>query len=207
MKKTFIFLCICMITGTGMKAQEGDQSENVIFQVPQYLFSHGVRVDWDKKLKGGNRWLVIAPQVYWAQNSNLHDFEELIGYGLDLYLKQVFSKQNTPTGAYFAYGLTFQNHYLNYPGEKWTTYMEDGLEYQRIKNIKINQNIFKFGPNFIMGIQFELYDRLYMDLYAGMGLRVSMFGYPDHEKFDGNLISPGYTGVLPLAGVRGGISF
>lgn len=54
--------------------------------VPQYAITSGTRIDFDIRLPGKNQWLVVAPQLYLVtENSNLWDFEEMTGVGIDLY--------------------------------------------------------------------------------------------------------------------------
>ena len=207
MKKYVLFIWLFFLFFSyQINAQEDTLADRIIFQVPQYMISQGIRIDLDQKINAQNQWLVISPQFYWAKNTQMYAFDDMIGYGLDLQHKFLLSKNQSAEGVYLGYGLTYQNYYAKYHGEDWVTYHEDGVEYQTLKEKMIKQNIFKLGPNFVMGLQVELKDFLYIDAYAGMGFRIGIHAYPGRKKFDNNIFDPGYSGIMPLAGLRAGIS-
>jgi len=72
--------------------------------VPQYAITSGTRIDFDIRLPGKNQWLVVAPQLYLVtENSNLWNFEEMTGVGIDLQHRIFIGQGKDPRWAYLAY--------------------------------------------------------------------------------------------------------
>ncbi|NOY95380.1 MAG: hypothetical protein GXO81_03175 [Chlorobi bacterium] len=176
--------------------------------VPQYAFSNGARIDFDFRLKRKGQWLVVAPQVYLNNgNSNLWNFDELIGAGIDLQHKFFFKDNPVPRGAYFAYGTVFQYFSVKDEGLKSYGFEEGGSMYYGLNKDMTHTNIYKIGGNLLFGMQAVISDFLYLDAYIGTGIRLSfddrtsgLHGY--YNDWWGDL---GYSGTLIVAGIRFGI--
>ena len=107
---------------------------------------------------------------------------------------------------YFLY-----NHFnITYVEYGWRTYQYD-FDIQAIKDglHEHKTEIDKIGPNIILGYQNNLLDRIIIDFYAGAGLRYSFIETSEFtpKSFNNNIISFGYTGTVPVAGLRVGLMF
>jgi hypothetical protein len=180
--------------------------------VPQYTISGGLRFDIDLSIsKSSNQWLIVSPQVFvvsgWRYD---HEFKNLTGFGLDL-KHRVFLKPQSmkPSGYYVEYGAMFQYFSITDTRTYSTSYIEDGTEYFTVKEGEINTNLYKFGGNFHLGHQWLIGDKVYIDMYAGAGIRISHNNR--NEGFDtwyNNFwIDYGYSGTLLDGGFRLGFYF
>ena len=117
LRKVFLPLLIVFIT---FPAGAQDKVYNLSGSwVPQNLIRHGLRIDFDIRLKLSH-WLVIAPQVYldhryagpygggstWDRDEDYY-YEEMYGYGLELHHRIYLKNNNYPTGLYFSYGFNY----------------------------------------------------------------------------------------------------
>ncbi|NJK98636.1 MAG: hypothetical protein HC905_30285 [Bacteroidales bacterium] len=67
----------------------------------------------------------------------------------------------------------------------------------------------KFGGDIIIGYQTFAFDRLVVDIYAGLGGRYSEYKFKGQTKlkFNDFLYDYGFTGNILLVGVRLGLGF
>jgi hypothetical protein len=192
-------------------SQEDSASYEKTFSVgavPQYAIVNGTRLDFDVRLKKENQWLVIAPQFYnYKGNSNIWDYEELSGFGIDLNHRIYRKGKTLPTGAYFSYGPVFQYFSVKDNGLASYVYKEEGIEYVGLNEELIHTNIFKFGGNVMFGVQSMIGDIFYIDTYIGTGIRFSYDNRTSglHGYFNDWWGDLGYSGSLIVAGVRFGI--
>jgi outer membrane protein assembly factor BamA len=72
------------------------------------------------------------------------------------------------------------------------------------KNAKFNT----YGFDFTFGYQFRLVEQLFMDLYLGWGFRYSLQDTEEDEEYWSDaFLDLGYSGFLPVAGLRLGFEF
>jgi len=177
--------------------------------VPQYAISSGTRVDLDFRLKKKGQWLVVAPQFYLnTGNSNIWEFDEMAGAGIELQHKIFLKDKPEPSGIYFAYGPVFQYFSVKDEGLSAYTFEENGTEYIGLGQEMQTTNIFKTGGNLIFGMQTIFSDYFYLDAYIGTGIRFSfddrtsgLHGY--YNEWWGDI---GYSGTLLVLGFRFGVS-
>jgi len=178
--------------------------------VPQYTISGGLRFDIDRSIsKTSNQWLIISPQVFMLTGTRYnHDFEELWGVGMDVKHKIFLKPANMkPSGYYVQYGVMFQYFSITEKREHTESYTEDGAEYYTVFKGEVNSRVNKFGGNFNLGYQWLIGDKVYFDIYAGAGIRIS-----HNSNFDGfdtwynnSWADYGYSGTLLDGGFRVGV--
>jgi len=177
--------------------------------VPQYAISNGTRIDLDFRLNRKGHWLVLAPQFYLnVGNSDMWDFEEMVGAGIEVQHKLFFIDKPEPKGAYLAYGPVFQYFSVKEQGLAAYNFEEGGVEYIGLDEELIQTRITKFGGNLMVGMQTVISNFLYLDAYIGTGIRLSfdnrtsgLHGY--YNDWWGDF---GYSGTMIVAGIRFGVS-
>lgn len=180
--------------------------------VPQYTASGGLRFDIDMRIsKKSNQWLIVSPQVYMLSGDRfLHDINELTGFGLDVKHK-IYIKPNAmkPEGFYVQYGVMFQHFAITDERYHSYSYIENGVEYFGVTYGETKTQLNKFGGNFHLGYQWIVGDRIYVDLYAGPGIRLSKNNISDgfDTLFNDYWVDYGYSGTLLDAGFRIGFYF
>ncbi len=176
--------------------------------VPQYAITSGTRIDFDIRLPGRNQWLVVAPQLYLVtENSNLWNFNEMTGVGIDLQHRVFIGQGKDPRGAYLAYGPVLQYRSVRDEGLTSYQYREDDATYFGLHEEMMQTGIWKTGGNLIFGYQALASRSVYFDFYLGTGIRFSfdnrssgLHGY--YNEWWGDL---GYSGTLMVGGFRFGL--
>ena len=224
MKKIFYFLTLLLLSSSfSTKAQmpEPKEYDFLIFGVPQYILSNGLRVDFDIHKKNTPNWLIISPYYYFDRSSvdllNLggsedyydsYTYDQMFGFGMGIGRKTFLSKESVSKGFYLYYSATYKffdidgNNYIwfEYPGE-------DGFPYQRMDDIEYTMQIHSMGANATLGYQYQVFSALYIDLYIGFGVKYSYHYSPDHVtvKYNRGINDFGYTGTHVVGGIRIGI--
>ena len=145
--------------------------------------------------------LQICPQFYLSEreeDSFLDDnnqYSYLIGGGMSVYDKIFTNPDYKKFGLYLSYGLTynfFKVDYTDYSGE--TAQSASG-------------NIHKAGADLLLGYQFFIHKILSVDLYTGLGTRISYMDADgaDTERFNTGYLGYNYTGNLLQLGIRIGV--
>lgn len=232
MKKHIIyFVIVLLFTGWINKAysqseETAEENKLLVMGVPQYLLVDGLRIDLDFKMNNPKKWLVVSPIIYLQGNAknpwyggyyydyeyshdnySSSDFESLQGFGLELIFKQMFSKKTNGTGIYLGCGPVYRFTQLERDGLYWiegtlngipTTVEETGLYYT---------DIHKVGANCILGVQFQIFDNFYGDLFLGFGMRYSFVSSSKGtgHQYNSSWVDYGYSGVLMVSGFRIGV--
>jgi hypothetical protein len=181
--------------------------------VPQYSFIHGLRTDFDFRLKKNEAsWLVVAPQFYLSsKDPNLYDNDSLWGVGIELQHRYYLNNVKTlPKGTYLGYGPMFQYFSISTDRLYSEKIIENGIEYYTVKRGVVNTGIYKFGMTLTAGYQALVLDVLYFDFYVGTGLRLSFDNRlpsgltREYNNWWGNY---GYSGTLLTFGMRVGMAY
>ena len=214
MKKLLFILTFTVLVASGSFAQEKETfgPRTGIGFVPQYTISGGLRFDIDRSVsKTSNQWLIISPQVFALTGMRYdHDFEELLGVGLDLKHK-IYLNPNSmkPLGFYAEYGVMFQYFSITENRQFTEPFTENGVEYYEVVTGDLNTRLYKMGGNFHLGYQWLVGDKVYFDIYTGAGIRISHNNH--NEGFDtwynNYWVDYGYSGTLLDAGFRVGFYF
>ncbi len=167
--------------------------KSAISLVPQYAIISGIRVDYERKLKHEDKWILFAPQIYLRADTdgggNYYDYDDMTGWGLNVYYKQFLAhsrKKNanglSKTNVYFSAGPTFQHTNIN----------------RRNQTTVIN----KYGGNVNFGFQLA-FGSFLLDLYAGIGIRYALDSDGKlMDDFNDRWIDYGYSGIILDGGVR-----
>jgi len=214
MKKHLLILSLITLVSTGCFAQEKEVfgSRLGLGYVPQYTISGGMRFDIDYSIsKTSNQWLIISPQVFMLTgNRFFHEMEQLSGFGLDVKHK-IYLKPNSmkPVGFYAEYGVMFQHFSIAENRQYTERVLENGVEYYEVTEGSLNTKLYKIGGNFHLGHQWLLGDKVYFDIYAGAGIRISHNNHNDgfDTWYNNSWVDYGYSGTLLDGGFRIGFFF
>ncbi|MDW7692217.1 hypothetical protein R9C00_14250 [Flammeovirgaceae bacterium SG7u.111] len=184
--------------------------KQAVLILPQYAAVSGIRIDYERKLKDSNKWLIFSPQVYFSNtNDNFTGFDELRGIGLNLYYKKFlhYSVKENPNGLprvslYFSTGPTYQSFSLIDIEQVPVEYTEEDVSYIRFEEGKVKTRINRLGADANFGLQLN-FSNFILNPYGGIGLRYSM----DEEGnlvdfFNDEWIDFGYSGIILTGGVR-----
>lgn len=201
MIKHLIFLTVSLIFIQSIKAQDEETSFNEVISFhPFHLVNNGIRIDYDRKI-ARNHWIQIGPQFYAAEkteDSDAREYNELLGVGISVYHRIYLGNKAPSLGTYFSYGATISHFNLKYDE---STSSRTGVTSET--------NINKFGGDIVIGYQAQAFERLIIDVYAGLGGRYAdrKFTGPTQKKYNEFLYDYGYTGNVILGGIRIGFSF
>lgn len=201
MIKHLTLLTLSLIFLQNINSQEEEQSfDEVLSFHPFHLVNNGIRIDYDRKI-AKNHWIQIGPQFYAAEkneNNDYRDYSELMGVGISVYHRMYLGSKAPSLGTYFSYGATISHFNLKY--EESTSSRTDATSETRIN---------KFGGDIVIGYQTKAFERLIIDVYAGLGGRYAdrTFTGATKKKFNEFLYDYGYTGNVLLGGIRIGFSF
>ncbi|MFP4526866.1 MAG: hypothetical protein ACLFNL_10805 [Bacteroidales bacterium] len=205
-----LFIIASMFVPLLMQAQEDFQPQSSLGFTPQYLINQGLSIEWEKRLDTNNNWLKLSSQFYFDERSNQSmNYEELSGLGIEAHHKMYLLPDKIGSGPYLSYGLLYQYFELKYADNDWTSYTEDGLDYTEYKRSLHSQWIHKTGVNLLLGYQLIRFNRLFMDVYLGSGLRISFRKENDENtpQYNESSTDFGYSGTLVVGGVRFGVMF
>jgi hypothetical protein len=212
MRKLKIFiLSLGLFSITHAMFSQDQPPKVLVMGVPQYLFINGLRIDMDVPSDNYRTWWVFAPQFYIKVSEpggiNNKNFKQLHGFGLSVYRKVFLSKDNYETGAYIMGGLGLQHFNILDDSEHWADFIENGLTYKRLVTDDYHIYINKILTEAVIGYQKDISSRLYVDFYAGIGLRYSFYDQPsgNEKKFNRNIFDYGYTGTAFVGGIRIGV--
>ncbi|HEX3007919.1 MAG TPA: hypothetical protein VHO90_09925 [Bacteroidales bacterium] len=185
----------------------------MVMGVPQYLFKNGIRIDVDLASKNPKNWWTISSQYYvdvselgdWKEK----DYEQMHGYGFAIYRKSFLTQKKPETGVYISGGSGYQHFNMLAIAERWVNMDDGGLQYMQLKRDYEHVYIHKFLTDAVIGFQTELFSHLYVDVYAGVGLRYSFHDQPSglDIKFNNSSVDYGYTGTALIGGIRFGVGF
>lgn len=227
--KIAVFILSFMIALPTLAQQEAavelpNQPQNAISFVPQYAFLKGIRVDYEKRLKNSDHWVVMAPQIYldaantnnyYYDNGNYDNYESMVGLGLNLYYKSIIFKSdrvNWKSGLprhsiYFSAGPNYQHFSLTNTEEVAVPYIDNGTTYYQFDVQEVKKSINKFGGVADVGWQLA-FDRFLLDLYLGVAIKYAVDGNGSMIKTNySQWTDMSYTGILLDGGIRVGMFF
>ncbi len=212
-KNIFVFSLLFLVTLSGMTQEKVPFAPRIaVGFVPQYSVAGGLRFDIDRSIsKVSNQWLVFSPQVYMVSGGRFnHDFNDMWGIGMDV-KHRIFLKPGAqkPNGYYVQYGIMFQYFSINQNRLYTAPYIENGVEYFGVVTGEMNTRLTKYGGNFHLGYQWLVGDKVYFDLYAGAGIRISHNNRNDgfDTWYNNSWADYGYSGTLLDGGFRVGVYF
>jgi len=218
MKNTgLLWFFLLVMQGTPAFTQEAEkEKENPLFGfgfVPQYATVYGMRLDMDiRVMKDKPHWLILSPQFYYnANNNGNQEYLNMTGGGFDLHYRLYLNAGSLPKGPYFTPGLCFQFYNVEEYEYVSVPYLENGVHYFYMEEQEVKRHFFKTGPSILLGYQFVLNRVMYIDLYGGIGFRLSMVNNGDgnstNYEYDDWWGDLGYSGMLLNGGVRVGVIF
>jgi hypothetical protein len=193
----------------------------ILFGVPQYIITNGLRVDLDIHQKGTPHWLIISPYYYFDRSSvdllNLsgssdyydpYSYEKMLGIGLGVGRKTFLSKEPVSHGFYLYYGATYKYFDIDGNNYTWVEYTgTDDLPYQQLEDLEYTMKINSIAANASIGYQAHIIPSLYLDFFFGFGVKYAFHHSPEHvtTKYNRGSNDYGYTGTHLVGGIRFGI--
>lgn len=210
MKKIILILILLVFTFVNQSFAQKDTLKlkgSIYSFVPQYLINHGIRLDYERQITPrsliqfcpqfylGEKKSRNSSDLYYEESSNDDDFNNITGFGINIYHK-IFANQNfLKNGIYFSYGISYSyfdiDYYEDYLGE----------------TINASAYINKYGADLLLGYQFFFRNKLSLDIYTGVGTRFSNMSTngENKERFSSNYFGYNYNGNLLHGGVRIGL--
>jgi len=224
MKKISLILILFLLNVfVPLKAQLPDQKEYdfLIFGVPQYIISNGLRIDLDFHKKNTPNWLIVSPYYYFDHSSvdplNLggsedyydpYTYDQMIGFGMGIGQKTFLSRESVSHGFYLHYSGTYKFFDIDGNNYTWVEYTgEDDLPYQGMQYLEYTMQIHSLGASATVGYQYQVLPSLYLDVFLGFGVKYSFHHSPDNVtvKYNRGINDFGYTGTHMVGGIRIGI--
>ncbi|MDR2912038.1 MAG: hypothetical protein LBV38_01870 [Alistipes sp.] len=158
---------------------------------PLRLVSNGLKFDFEYELPKPGHWIGTSISVYAAParndyrywsgysegndrfgfESGFDDYHQMWGIGTSAIFKNTFSRR----GWYFATGVTFDLFRVGVMGDTYIPYVENGLTFYDYGRVLESKTYFKPTARFYMGKHMALSNRLYFDMYAGLGLSYAFY--------------------------------
>ena len=198
--KKYLFLLLLFLPFPNIFSQTEKFHETIYSFMPQYLINRGIRIDVEKQLSG-RHYLQLCPQFYLSERNednfvmDKNRYSYLIGGGINLYHKIFAFECFKEYGLYLSYGISY-----NYFSVEYTDDSEDVA-------VPAEGNIHKFGGDLILGYQFFFRNVVSLDVFTGLGTRLSYMdaGGADTDRFNTGYYGYNYTGNILLLGLRIGV--
>jgi len=202
MKGKFLLLMLLLVTSVLCKGVWG-QNHNSSAHENKFGFSTlpfitgTLQLTYEHLLPSQNGiWL--APSVHYTNK----DYQNEIGFGLETQYRIYVAtreKENHGKNLYFAPYAFFK--YFNIQDED---ILYCGVGYEDEPNEIEKQYSFEtVGAGILFGWQYVFSERVYLDMYAGGGIRET---FSDKDRFD-EFMQPGFSGFSPKLGVDISFSF
>ncbi|MCF6360076.1 MAG: hypothetical protein L3J29_04860 [Cyclobacteriaceae bacterium] len=225
---TIIFL-ICTSLSPVMAQQDSLASstiiepQNAISFVPQYAIINGIRIDYERRIKNGNHWIVAAPmffidnnnQFYYYDDGSYANYETMTGVGLNIYFKNIVYKSNKINwksglprhSIYLSAGLSYQYFSLTSSEEVAVPFIDNGITYYQFDLQDVKKSINRYGGVVNVGWQL-VFDRFLLDLYVGVAFKYSTGeGGAIIKTPNSGWTRIDYSGILLDGGLRLGMFF
>ncbi len=175
--------------------------------VPQYAIMGGMRIDADVRVNE-RHYLTIAPQLYYSKESYMYPPDEtsFSGGGLKLTYRYFPAKKAKGEGGYLGFGLDYKYMSFNYDDYYYYSFVEEDVEYSSVTYGENHKSFNQGGFDILIGYQFKFSSQFYLDFYTGWGFRLSNYTQDDDDySWGSDILDPGYSGFVPMAGIRIGI--
>ena len=206
---TIIVLCTFSLLGF---AQEKSY-RYMVMGVPQHILNNSVRIEIDLAQKGAKKWLVLAPQFYYAGEDsddffNRDNHRQIKGVGFELLTKTFITGRTHGKGLYYSWGGGYRVISIDLDDFIWKTYSENGLTFYRQEQANLSINTHGLSGRVTAGYQFNLSDIMYADIFVGFGIKYTLYDRPQgsYHTFNQNSLDYGYTGTLFVGGFRLGVA-
>lgn len=214
----FLLIPFVFLSFGGVGAAErplANQQKTRIMAVPHYLFSNSIRVDIERKLDRGNHWISIGPSVRYRDKRGNWLFGDRSvyaqkGFGLDVDYKWYPSSTEMPGRIYVFAGAGYNYLSKKKLGNRWITYIENGLTYflydDSFWNSAIHSGNFRVGG----GIQLIRGDFFLVDYYFGMGMKTTRASRPEgfiYPSFNAVMTDAEFSGFHVVTGLRIGLGW
>lgn len=179
---------------------------------PLFLFNRGFHFDVELQLPEKKSAFIIAPELYAGSVSDIEfaimdtDGDDKVkGYGLGVMHKIKFEKNLSST--YFAYGLQYRNHNIDFEDKGYSQFRRDDLIYYEYGPYSDNLKINSYLVRAIVGQQRVYSTNILLDYYVGLGYKeaTKTSGHPDARKYNQTFSSYAYRGTVMIMGFKIGL--
>ncbi len=183
---------------------------------PHHLIYNCLKLNVEKELKN-NDWLDIPIEMYYGRRmSNSENvttrsnyYDNLYGLGIGANYKHFFPFYNMKN-LYFSVGGMYHFFFLNYKSSIWQIEIVNGTQQYHLNEVDVYEQINRFNANINVGIETEMYEKIYFDMFFGLGQRYSLPFYNfeiSENKFDQTMWAYGYSGTVIFIGMRIGLLY
>jgi len=211
MKKIFsIVLCLGLFAGLA-RAQEGEAPEppvrNIIKFSPFHFVESTFLMAYERMMPSNKSSIYVNAGIHSRENSNFFNggnpqpsfgFQGEVQYRAYVAVPRETSVRDK--GFFYFKGIYGGPYaYFRYRNESSSQWDPITLTYDNTP-----QDITEYSGGVVMGVQFAIVNKLYMDFYTGGGIKFSQGG---NDNVYRDVTSVGYTGVVPKVGFQIGIGF
>ncbi|VAW27492.1 hypothetical protein MNBD_BACTEROID06-735 [hydrothermal vent metagenome] len=226
---TLLIIFICTILTPGLAQSDSlatktiIEPQNALSFVPQYAIANGIRIDYERRIKNGNTWIVVAPMLFIDNSNNSYyyndgsyaSYETMTGGGVNVYFKNIVYKSNKINwksglprhSLYLSAGPSYQRFTLTNTEEVAVPFIDNGITYYQFDVQDVKKPINRYGAVADVGWQLA-FDRFLLDLYLGVAFKYSTGegGAIIRTPYSG-WIDIDYSGILLDGGLRLGMFF
>lgn len=169
-------------------------AKNIIKMSPFHFVDATFLIGYERMLGNYNSSIFIQAGMHSKENS--WDGSVQFGFQEELQYRIYVTPPSPNAGDFFSFkGLYFGpyafHRYRDQTVQEWDWILQ--------QNISVKERINEVAGGLVMGAQFALADKFYIDFYLGGGVKRS-FGRSESNNFV-NFTQPGYNGVLPKIGL------
>jgi hypothetical protein len=165
---------------------------------PFRLASNGIKFDFERELTRPGHWFGTSLAVYIASPRNNRyayggmgnnhssflsswdSYHRMWGVGSSAMFKNTFS----PRGWYFSTGMVAEFFRVGVVGDRYEPYVEEGLTYYHHTSGLETRSYLKPTLQFNIGKHMALSQRIYLDVFGGLGLSYSLHRRAPRSYYD-----------------------
>ncbi len=179
---------------------------------PLFFFKNALKLDAEMQRSGSQFSYIITPEFYSGgtiDGGNLfrsYKGDYIKGFGIGLFQKYKFKALS---GLYLSYGMTYRDLKIKYSDQGFFSYKSNNLTYYEYGNFTDHLKINSWLINSAIGVQTVYKNGIITDFYFGIGYKKSSRDseYQNYRKYDQSPASFGFTGLVPVIGLKMGFQF
>lgn len=208
-------LMVCGLICTSNYAQEQETidkgpSHSVSLHTLQTTVEK-LKVSYDRRIGDSRNWILLSPSVSYSSSDDFwnYSYNKRSGIGLDISHRYYLLEKKKFKSIYIQYGAVY--NYSNVEANRigWVPTTFEGTNALKPGRELAKYNLHQIGTDFLFGVQLLSWSGVLFDFHAGMGIRTSLskknkelLSMPGY-----GILNPGYSGILPLIGIRIGYAF
>lgn len=213
----YLIIVIFAFLLNGFLFSQDSLIQNRISFVPQSLFFHSIRVDYDKCMDDkGTKYLIVSPRVYYKEfynedNLNIYSSNliQVKGLGLELAYRYYFPNRMKHYFPFISLHASYSYFEPIYQRYMWQEMQEDENTFYEFKLGTEKKIIHQPKLEFNMGMLRKYQSKIFYDIYLGAGIKQSFYDRVkgDPEQLQLYYWSWGYSGTYLNIGFRLGFGW